>query len=361
MEGVSLTPKNKLFTLEETKQVISLFAELGVTKLRFTGGEPTVSKHLIPLVQYSRSLPTIQSIGITTNGILLHNQLDALQAAGLTHVNISLDTLQPARFAKIVRRDQKLLYKVLSTVFAAVTKGLSVKINCVVMRGVNVDELISFLDLTREMKVDVRFLEMMPFDDNNWDSKSLVSFFEMIDIIRQQGYEVQKQPPVDPHDTTKWYSVRSRRRAGHDPEREREREEEEEESTERREERDSVHDHTRAGGLHEKREREEEREKTSREEWVEHRGRLGFITSMSSNFCGGCNRLRITADGKLKVCLFGEEEWDLREAMRDGMSREELLQRIHEAVWRKKKQLGGHASPEALAASKNRPMILIGG
>jgi len=227
MEGVSLTPKNKLFTLEETKQVISLFAELGVTKLRFTGGEPTVSKHLIPLVQYSRSLPTIQSIGITTNGILLHNQLDALQAAGLTHVNISLDTLQPARFAKIVRRDQKLLYKVLSTVFAAVTKGLSVKINCVVMRGVNVDELISFLDLTREMKVDVRFLEMMPFDDNNWDSKSLVSFFEMIDIIRQQGYEVQKQPPVDPHDTTKWYSVRSRRRAGHDPEREREREEEE--------------------------------------------------------------------------------------------------------------------------------------
>lgn len=308
VEGVSLTPREELLTLEEFKTIIRVFTTAGVDKIRFTGGEPTSSKYLKDLITYTRTtFPSVKSIGITTNGVLLGNQLADLTAAGLTHVNVSLDTLDPKRFEIITRRDSKNIYKVLSAIYNAISIDLKVKINCVIMRGVNTNEMSKFIALAKEIPVDIRFIEVMPFDQNQWSKQSLVGYFEMIDILKEQGYLLTKQSTasVDPHDTTKWYTVT---------------------------------------------------------EPTVHLGRIGFISSMSSHFCGGCNRLRITADGKLKTCLFGSDETNIRTLLRSGHATDDsLLALVHRALSQKHWSLGGHATPEALAENKNRPMILIGG
>lgn len=278
-----------------------------------------MNKKLPELIEYIRNIPTVKSIGITTNGIVVKSQLTKLVESGLTHINISLDTLVPEKFESISRRDKKWLARVLSAVYAAVDAGLVVKINCVLIRGVNDDEIKDFVELCRESPVNVRFIELMPFDDNKWDDNKLITYFETMDILKQKGIELVREggDRRDPHDTTKWYKPftpsASNFEGADDAERE----------------------------LFE--------------------GRLGFITSMSSNFCGGCNRLRLTADGKIKVCLFGSDELNLLQALREGKSDEEVVDMISAAVDGKKKALGGHETLTDLAGSKNRPMILIGG
>lgn len=340
-EGVLLTPRAKLLALAERKRLITLFAKLGVTKLRFTGGEPTVSNQLKELISHSRNTANgkITNVGITSNGLILKEQLDGLVAAGLTSVNISLDTLIDTKFAAITRRDRKGLFRVLSSVYAAIAKGLPVKINCVLCRGLNDDEVADFVQLTKDVKVDVRFIELMPFDGNEWEPKKFISFYEVIDRLDNQHgvtlkkfhygqtsystsegqYNTGSNPNSsikstgaaligvayeDPSDTTKWF------KAGND-----------------------------------------------------YAGRVGFITSMSSNFCRSCNRLRITADGDLKVCLFGSDSTNLLQLMRDGLTDEEIVAHLAAAVRGKKAALGGHSSAEEIAShsDNNRPMILIGG
>jgi len=306
-EGVKLTPRAELMTLEERKRLITMFATLGVNKIRFTGGEPTVSNQLQELIKHSRSCHNgaIKSVGMTSNGLVLTDKLDGLISSGLSSVNISLDTLSETKFATMTRRDKKGLYRVLSSIYSAVSKGLPVKINCVLMRGFNDDEVVEFVKLTKQIKVDCRFIELMPFDGNEWSPKKFMSYFEVLDMLKQQhNVNLQKDTkhPIDVHDTTRWYS------AGDD-----------------------------------------------------HQGRVGFITSMSSNFCGGCNRLRVTADGKLKVCLFGDEHYSIVDAMRGGQSDSEIIEGIGEVVRQKKAALGGHGNKEKLAETHNRPMILIGG
>jgi cyclic pyranopterin phosphate synthase len=185
LEGVTLSPQGQLMTTEERKRAISLFTQLGVTKIRFTGGEPTINRDLPELVSFAASCG-IKSIGMTTNGLLLSSQLDKLCQAGLTHVNISLDTLVPSKFETISRRDKNILPRVLSAIYGSVGKGLSVKINCVLMRGVNDDEMANFIDLCREIPVDIRFIELMPFDDNNWTADKLIPYYEAIDILAKQ-------------------------------------------------------------------------------------------------------------------------------------------------------------------------------
>lgn len=305
-DGVQLTPKQNLLNLDERKRLISIFAGLGVTKLRFTGGEPTISKDLVDLIIHARSIPSMDMIGMTTNGITLSSQLDRLTSAGLSSVNISLDSMDAGKYSTVTRRDKKFFYKVLSSMYAAVTKNIKVKLNCVVMRGTNEDELYKFVELTREFNVDVRFIELMPFDQNDWNSQKLVTYLEMIDHLENNGIVLTKILSGDRNDTTKWYTCE--------------------------------------GGV----------------------GRVGFITSMSSNFCGTCNRLRITADGKLKVCLFGDESYSLLDSMRAGYTDNEIVAEIGKAVRRKQMALGGLdgpdlKSPDMLAKQKNRPMILIGG
>lgn len=184
-EGVQLTPKAHLMTLAERKRLISIFASLGVTKLRFTGGEPTISNQLEELIQHARSC-NIKSIGITSNGIILKERLDDLIKAGLTSVNISLDTLIDTKFAAVTRRDKKNIYRVLSSVYTAVSKGLPVKINCVLMRGFNDNELAQFVNLTKSVNVDFRFIELMPFDGNEWKPENFISYHEVIDRLKNE-------------------------------------------------------------------------------------------------------------------------------------------------------------------------------
>lgn len=284
---------------------------------RLTGGEPTVNKKLPELISFIRSIPTVKSIGITTNGIVVKSQLEKLVEAGLTHINISLDTLVPEKFESISRRDKRWLARVLAAVYASVDAGLVVKINCVLIRGVNDDEIKDFVELSKESRVNVRFIELMPFDDNKWDDKKLITYFETMDVLKEQGIGLVREAKKDPHDTTKWYKPF----------------------------------HISSNGSRS--------DDTANDDFFE--GRLGFITSMSSNFCGGCNRLRLTADGKIKVCLFGSDEMNLLQALREGKSNDQIITMISDAVNLKQKSLGGHASLNDLAGSKNRPMILIGG
>ena len=174
--GIDLTTKDDLLTTAEQMRLIAIFSSLGVDKLRFTGGEPTINSDLCELIRHGRSMPKMGMIGITTNGVKLGSQLDRLVEAGLSSVNISLDTLNPEKFAFITRRSNKHFHKVLSSIYAAIAHGLKVKVNVVVMRDFNYEEISQFVELTKKLELDVRFIEMMPFHDNSWDKSKLVSY-----------------------------------------------------------------------------------------------------------------------------------------------------------------------------------------
>lgn len=220
-------------------------------------------------------------MAMTTNGLALTKQLVGLQRAGLDVVNISLDTLDADKYEQITRR--KGWARVMAAIDLAVQLGYDpVKINVVLMRDFNFDEVGHFVELTRDRPLDVRFIEYMPFSGNKWDRDRLVSYREMIETIRKQyGDGFRQLDDVSSSETAKSWQVEG------------------------------------------------------------FKGRVGFITSMSDNFCAGCNRLRITADGNLKVCLFGNLEVSLRDALRAGCSDDDLLALIEAAVKRKKRQHAG--------------------
>jgi molybdenum cofactor biosynthesis protein A len=333
-EGVPLSPPSNLLTNDEIMRLVTLFARNGVDKVRLTGGEPLLRKDLVPLVhsiseELQKSNATSSNlVGITTNGISLSRHVHELVDAGLTGINISLDTLQGDRFQEITRRNG--LDKVMRAIGDSVsafqnryghvrtgpngTGGSRVKINCVVMKNFNDDEMVDFVSMATDTfggDVDMRFIEWMPFNDNAWSRSRFVSYQDMMDKITNGGLPLERM--VDgPNDTTKWWKAPTKS--------------------------DST--------------------------------RIGFITSMSEHFCSTCNRLRITADGKIKVCLFGsnEKEVSLKDIMRQGQNNdprqqeEDLSRVIHAAVQRKTFSLGGHGSAENIAkAANNRPMTLIGG
>ncbi|XP_077856156.1 molybdenum cofactor biosynthesis protein 1 isoform X5 [Macaca mulatta] len=287
-EGVPLTPKANLLTTEEILTLARLFVKEGIDKIRLTGGEPLIRPDVVDIVAQLQRLEGLRTIGVTTNGINLTRLLPQLQKAGLSAINISLDTLVPAKFEFIVRR--KGFHKVMEGIHKAIELGYN-PVNCVVMRGLNEDELLDFAALTEGLPLDVRFIEYMPFDGNKWNFKKMVSYKEMLDTIRQQWPELEKLPEEE-SSTAKAFKIPG------------------------------------------------------------FQGQISFITSMSEHFCGTCNRLRITADGNLKVCLFGNSEVSLRDHLRAGASEQELLRIIGAAVGRKKRQhaelfLMFHDSPPA--------------
>ncbi|EDW41041.1 molybdenum cofactor biosynthesis protein 1 isoform X2 [Drosophila sechellia] len=295
-DGVPLQPKNKLLTTEEILRLARIFVEQGVRKIRLTGGEPTVRRDIVEIVAQMKALPELEQVGITTNGLVLTRLLLPLQRAGLDNLNISLDTLKRDRFEKITRR--KGWERVIAGIDLAVQLGYRPKVNCVLMRDFNEDEICDFVEFTRDRPVDVRFIEYMPFSGNKWHTERLISYKDTLQIIRQSWPDF-KALPNGPNDTSKAYAVPG------------------------------------------------------------FKGQVGFITSMTEHFCGTCNRLRLTADGNIKVCLFGNKEFSLRDAMRDeSVSEEQLVDLIGAAVQRKKKQ---HAGMLNLSQMENRPMILIGG
>ncbi|XP_078048926.1 molybdenum cofactor synthesis 1 isoform X2 [Augochlora pura] len=276
-EGVTLTQKNGILRTEEIIKITSLFVEEGVHKVRLTGGEPTVRKDIVDIIAGLKELSGLKQIAITTNGLTLTRQLPSLQRAGLDAINISLDTLKEDRFEQFTRR--KGWSRVIAAIDLAIQLGYNpVKVNCVVMNGFNSDELIDFVNLTKDRPVDVRFIEYMPFQGNKWNENKMVSFDSMKKIIRNVYPDLQRLSS-EYNDTSKAYHVPG------------------------------------------------------------FTGQIGFITSMSEHFCNSCNRLRITADGNLKVCLFeGKGEVSLRDALRSGASDESLKEMIGVAVRRKKKQ-----------------------
>ena len=336
-EGVPLSPPKELLTTPEIVLLSSLFVSEGVTKIRLTGGEPTVRHDIVPLMQQIGALRAhgLKELCLTTNGISLHRKLDAMVEAGLTGVNLSLDTLDPWQFQLMTRRPgfgavQKSIDRILEMNRAGA--GIKLKINCVVMRDLNSREILPFVEMTREKDVEVRFIEYMPFDGNKWSKGKMVSYQEMLGMIREKHPDLEK-----------------------------------------------VQDH------------KNETSKTFRVPGFV--GKVGFITSMTHNFCGTCNRLRITGDGNLKVCLFGNAEVSLRDIVRkvnngepidqetlEGLKKiamdespglspsdrpamlvpnsRELLDVIGIAVKGKKAK---HAGIGVLEHMKNRPMILIGG
>lgn len=297
-EGVKLTPNSHLLTSDEIIRLAAIFVSEGVKKVRLTGGEPLVRADCVDIVRRLKQLPGLERVAMTTNGITLGKKLEELVGAGLDSLNISLDTLVPDKFQFISRRPKAAHSKVTAAIDAALQLGYSpLKINCVVMKGLNDDELISFTELTQHVNLDIRFIEYMPFDGNKWNTKKMVPYQSMLDIIRTKYPDISRISDA-PNDTSKAYKVNG------------------------------------------------------------FKGQIGFITSMSENFCGSCNRLRLTADGNLKVCLFGNAEISLRDALRQDKNEEEIKELIGAAVKRKKKQ---HAGMTNLKSMKNRPMILIGG
>ncbi|XP_076834627.1 LOW QUALITY PROTEIN: molybdenum cofactor biosynthesis protein 1 [Brachyhypopomus gauderio] len=293
-EGVNLSPRDQLLSTEEVLTLARLFVREGVEKIRLTGGEPLIRPDILHIIGEMRKFEGLKTIAVTTNGLNLVRLLPGLERAGVDLLNVSLDSLVPAKFEFIVRR--KGFHKVMEGIEKAIEMGYSpVKVNCVVMRGLNEDELLDFVALTERRPLDVRFIEYMPFDGNKWNFRKMVSYAEMLDRIKQQ-WPCLEAVPADEAGTAKAFRVPG------------------------------------------------------------FQGQLGFITSMSDNFCGSCNRLRLTADGSLKVCLFGNSEVSLRDSLRSGASDQELLQIIGAAVGRKKKQ---HAGMFSISQMKNRPMILI--
>ncbi|HMB89605.1 MAG TPA: GTP 3',8-cyclase MoaA [Rhodothermales bacterium] len=294
-DGLEWTPTEQILTQDEIIRLARLFVAEGVTKIRLTGGEPLLRPGVEDIAAAIGAMEGVETLAMTTNGLLLPKKFERLQAAGVNLLNISLDTLRADRFEGVTRR--KGFDLVMRAIDEAVARGYDpVKVNCVVMRGVNDDELVDFVAWTKAVPIEVRFIEFMPFDGNRWDDTYLLPYREMLDRIEAR-FPIERVPD-GPNGTSKTYRVPG------------------------------------------------------------HRGAIGFISSMTENFCEGCNRLRITADGNLKVCLFGSAEVSLRDAMRAGAPDEELRVVISAAVGRKHAR---HAGMYNLAQMENRPMITIGG
>jgi cyclic pyranopterin phosphate synthase len=291
--------RQELMTREEIGTLAKLFVEkYDITKIRLTGGEPLMRPDVVEIVRDMTALPV--KLGLTTNAVRLHLFLDQLIAAGLKSLNISLDTFDGERFRKLSRRgghDQ-----VLANIGHAIDRGLHVKLNMVVMRGVNDDELLRFVELTRDRAVHVRFIEFMPFAGNKWARDRVYTYGEMLGRIGST-HAIEKLHD-DPHSTAKSYRVKG---------------------------------------------------------W---QGTFAVISTVTEPFCGSCDRLRLTAEGKMRNCLFTRKETDLLSALRRG---EDVSPLIEANVLAKHRMLGGlprfnpDKQEEVLHDLSSRPMVSIGG
>jgi len=295
-EDYEFTPASRLMQCHEIEALSKIFVDLGVTKIRLTGGEPLVRKDAKEIIMALSKLPV--KLTLTTNATRLHDFSDTLAQAGIRSLNISLDTLQSDKFLLVTRRDQ--FKQVYDNIRLMIKKGFHVKVNMVVMKGLNENEINDFVEWTKHEPVHVRFIEFMPFTGNRWTSNKVFSYHEMLELIESK-YEVIKLQD-EKHDTAKKFQVPG------------------------------------------------------------HIGTFAVISTMSENFCGTCNRMRLTADGKMKNCLFSRTETDLLTNLRNG---EDVVPLIHQSIRSKAKELGGQFTPdfEHLHAEdiNNRSMITIGG
>ena len=295
-EEYEFTPASRLMQVNEIVAIAQTFVDLGVTKIRLTGGEPLVRKDAAEIITKLAALPV--QLTITTNATRLHDFVDVIKQAGIKSINISLDTLQKDRFLLMTKRDQ--FEQVMKNINLMIDNGIHVKVNAVVIKGLNDSEINDFVRMTKEQPIHVRFIEFMPFTGNRWNSDKVITWQQ---ILAQVGSEFEVMPiEREKHETAKKYMVPG------------------------------------------------------------HLGTFAVISTMSAPFCGDCNRMRLTADGKMKNCLFSNTETDLLTPFRTG---NDIVPLIYQSIKDKKQALGGQFTTEMekIETSKleNRSMITIGG
>jgi GTP 3',8-cyclase len=296
-DGLPWLDRDEILTFEEIERVVRVLAEMGVTDLRLTGGEPLVRREFPRLVGMLARIDGIEDLSLTTNAYLLERDADALVAAGITRVNVSIDSLQRDRFFQMTRRDS--LPKVLRGLEAIARhpEVRPIKVNAVAMRGFTEEEALPFADFARSTSYQVRFIEFMPLDgDHSWSSDQVLTGEEIRAII-DRVYPLEERPR-EPHATARVFRFK------------------------------------------------------------DGAGEIGFINPVSEPFCADCNRIRLTADGKLRTCLFSLHETDLRAPLRAATTDDELETILRDAVWRK--ELKHHVGAPGFRQPP-RTMSAIGG
>jgi cyclic pyranopterin phosphate synthase len=296
-EGLPWIPKEEILSFEEIERLVRMFADLGVRDVRLTGGEPLVRREFPALVERLAAIENVDDLSLTTNGYLLAAQAADLVAAGIDRVNVSLDSLSRARFFEITRRDA--LDRVMAGLdaIAAFPEVSPVKVNAVPMPGFGDEDVLRFCDLARDRGFEVRFIEFMPLDgDRAWRAEDVLSGAAVQAMI--EAVHPLRARPREPHSTARVY------------------------------------------------------------DFADGRGAIGFVNPVTEPFCGDCNRLRLTADGKLRTCLFSLHETDLRAPLRAGATDEDLAAIVRDAVWRKELK---HRIDEPGFRPPARTMSAIGG
>ena len=297
-EQVKFGPRDDILTFEEIERVARIAAQLGVSKLRVTGGEPLLRRDLPQLLRRLVGIAGIRDVGLTTNGVLLAGQAEQLYASGLRRINVHLDTLDRERFRQITRRDD--LDRVLEGIEAAQAVGFDrIKINAVALRGVTEPDIVPLARFGRERGIEVRFIEYMPLDGQGlWNTSRVLTQQEIMAVLEREIGPLEEVPAQDTRAPAAEYRF--------------------------------------ADGV----------------------GRVGFIASVSKPFCSSCNRIRLTADGKLRYCLFAIEETDLRTPLRSGADDAVLAKLMLETV---RAKWAGHEIHAAQFVPPPRPMYAIGG
>ncbi|HTR38348.1 MAG TPA: GTP 3',8-cyclase MoaA [Bryobacteraceae bacterium] len=297
-DNVKYMPREEILSFEEIERVVRVAASLGVTKVRITGGEPLIRKDLAVLIGKLSAIPGIQDLALTTNGVLLARQAQALYDSGLRRLNVHLDTLDRERFQRITRRDD--LGKVLDGLETAQRLGFGpIKINAVAVKNLVEPDVVPLARFGREHGYEIRFIEFMPLDSQGlWSRGNVLSAGEIIETLSREISPLVEIPDRDPRAPATEYRYSD-------------------------------------GG-----------------------GRVGFIASVTRPFCLNCNRIRLTSDGKLRYCLFAIEETDVRGLLRKGAPDEEIAATIRENV---RQKWIGHEINTAKFVAPPRPMYAIGG
>ena len=307
-EGMVWLNKKEILSFEEIARLVHIFAGLGVTKIRLTGGEPLMRNDLHILVKMLDGITGIKDIALTTNGFFLSEQASDLVNAGLKRINVSMDSLDPKIFSSMVRRDY--LHKVWEGLHAVERLGIGpIKINVVLIRGINDHEIEDFARLARTRPFVIRFIEFMPIGaEDGWAIDKVIPTHEIIERINAMGV------PLKPSEGFTEKAGVNLRKAHVEP--------------------------------------------ADRYKFEDGIGEIGFISSVSEPFCSSCNRVRITSDGKLRTCLFSLHETDFKKHLRSGTSDEEIRTMIIDAVWKKEE---GHLINREGFVRPERTMSQIGG
>jgi len=298
-DGIALSPKANLMTADEIFSIAQTFVKNGVDKIRLTGGEPLLRKDFPEIVSKLSQLDI--SLSITTNGILIDRHIDVLKQFKIKKINLSLDTLISSKFHTITLRNQ--FEKVIDNLHLLLNNDFQVKVNVVLMKGFNDNEIIDFVKLTQFLPISVRFIEFMPFAGNEWDRSKMVSQSEILSLVENNFAENEIVKLEDEKNfTSRNYKIK------------------------------------------------------------DFQGDFGIISSITNPFCDSCNRIRLTANGKIKNCLFSNSETDLLTPLRSG---ESITNLISDAILNKKKVRAGMVSIEEMDDPvlhfDNRSMIAIGG